>query len=378
MAINYRCLNCKSEFKLDKRKCPNCGDTNFSNRKYKVTVRLPDGRWVKRQTKTLDDAKKIEAHFTVSPTDSLLALQKSPLIKEVWEEYIAWAEIAKRSWKDDRARYRNNIESTFGSMKMDAITPQHVRRWLTQVRKRTNRYGKPIAMATVTQIFVLLKRIFNWAIKQDLYAGRNPCNKIELPKFDNQRTRVLTKAEYAKLRKLLSEWPDRHAVRAILFALYSGRRFGEIVTLEWNSVDFDLGIITFRGYNTKNARTQSIPMNVNMRAILEEAKEAQRENTQRNALCFTEPNGGYFWNLSHKWGEIRDILKLGDFRFHDLRHTYASWLASSGEVDIYTLKELLGHRELLMTMRYAHLINGALRRGAGVADSVFGSGLVRR
>ena len=62
---------------------------------------------------------------------------------------------------------------------------------------------------------------------------------------------------------------------------------------------------------------------------------------------------------------------MGKFRFHDLRHTYASYLASSGKVDIYTLKELLGHSDIKMTMRYAHLINGALKKAACVADEVF-------
>jgi integrase/DNA-directed RNA polymerase subunit RPC12/RpoP len=370
MAINYRCLQCKSEFKLDKKKCPNCGDSNFTNRRYKVTVRLPDGRWIKRQTKSLGDAKTIEAHFKAATPNALLAGQKAPFIKEVWIEYIAWAEIAKRSWKDDRARYRLNIEQTFGSTRMNAITPQKVRKWLSGVRERTNRYGKPIKIGTVSQIFVLLKRLFNWAYKQGIYEGTNPCNKVTLPKFDNQRTSVLSKAQYAKLREVLAEWPDKATERAILFALYSGRRQGEILSLEWSNVDFDMGVLTFLGAYTKNARTQSIPMNENMRMILLEAWQAQQDDELRK-LCFPSAKGAYFSNLSHIWMGIRKQVGLGDFRLHDLRHTYASWLASSGHVDIYTLKELLGHREIKMTQRYAHLINGALRRGASVADDVF-------
>jgi integrase len=71
------------------------------------------------------------------------------------------------------------------------------------------------------------------------------------------------------------------------------------------------------------------------------------------------------------WRLIRKKAGLSHIRFHDLRHTFASWLASSGKVDIYTLKELLGHSDIEMTQRYAHLINGALLKAVNVADEVF-------
>lgn len=80
--------------------------------------------------------------------------------------------------------------------------------------------------------------------------------------------------------------------------------------------------------------------------------------------------GSYYKVLDRTWNLIRE--KAGfTIRFHELRHTYASYPASSGKVDIYTLKELLGHSSIEMIQRYAHLINGALRKAVCVADEVF-------
>ena len=88
---------------------------------------------------------------------------------------------------------------------------------------------------------------------------------------------------------------------------------------------------------------------------------------------FPNSKGKYFRNFTHIWHRIR--MKTGpgkkDYRFHDLRHTFATHLASSEKVDIYTLKELLGHRSTEMTQRYAHLTNGSLRKDTSIMEQVF-------
>jgi integrase len=83
--------------------------------------------------------------------------------------------------------------------------------------------------------------------------------------------------------------------------------------------------------------------------------------------------GKYFRSFTHIWYRIRKSTGRGkkDYRFHDLRHTFATHLASSEKVDIYTLKELLGHRSIEMTQRYAHLTNGSLRKATSIMDRNF-------
>ena len=118
-------------------------------------------------------------------------------------------------------------------------------------------------------------------------------------------------------------------------------------------------------YNTKNKQSQTVPINKNCIKILRKCQELKLSE-----FVFPSTVGNYYSTFDETWRRIRRKAGL-TIRLHDLRHTYASYLASSGKVDIYTLKELLGHSTIEMTQRYAHLVNGALKRAVHVADEVF-------
>ncbi len=222
------------------------------------------------------------------------------------------------------------------------------------------------APATIKQVLVLTKRIFNWSIKQGYYLGSNPCNSIEMPSFDNRVTNPLSKDGLKSLMVALEAWKNERAVLVIKFALYSGKRRGEILNLPWNSVDFENRTLTLQAANIKSKKTQSIPLNNHCIVILKRCRELKISD-----LVFPSSTGNYFKSFDTAWKNIHKKAGIPTTRFHDLRHTFASYLASSGKVDIYTLKELLGHSTIEMTQRYAHLVNGALRRAVEVADEVF-------
>jgi integrase len=187
---------------------------------------------------------------------------------------------------------------------------------------------------------------------------------VDTPKFDNQVTNPLLKEDLERLLSYLSSWDNERAALLIKFALFSGRRRGEILKLKWKDVNFDAGYVTFVGETTKNKRSQSVPLNANCLAILTRCHELKLSD-----WVFASSTGAFYTTFENTWKRLKKSLAL-PYRFHDLRHSFASYLASSGKVDILTLKELLGHRELKMTQRYAHLINGALQKGANVADEV--------
>jgi integrase len=138
--------------------------------------------------------------------------------------------------------------------------------------------------------------------------------------------------------------------------------------LKWKDVDLETGYVTYPGMITKNARTQSLPVNQNCLAILKRCKELKLTH-----WVFPSSTGAYYQSFEATWKRLKTKLAL-PYRFHDLRHTMASYLASSGQIDIMVLRDLLGHRELKMTQRYSHLINGALKKGANIADDVFKAG----
>jgi integrase len=217
--------------------------------------------------------------------------------------------------------------------------------------------GQPYAPATRHRVFEVLSRLFNWSIKMGLYSGENPCRPAKPPRYDNQRQRYLTDQEREALLAALSVESDQFAARAIRFLMWTGRRRGEVLAMEWTDVDMDRGFVTFR--HTKNGKVQTVPVN-------SKAMDVLRSCPRISDLVFPCSTGRHLY-LWRQWDRIRARAGLTGLRCHDLRHAFASTLASSGRVDIYTLQRLLGHSQITMTQRYAHLMPGALRDAAEVA-----------
>jgi integrase len=315
---------------------------------------------------SLDLAKKVEAKFkTQAVEEDVFDIHRAPVIDAVWEKYIQWAKLNKRSWIDDRIRWKLHVHPFIKGMNMDKITPSKIQEVLNDMATKETPKGGHYAPATIKQALVLTKRVFNWSIQQKLYQGLNPCKSISVPKFDNQITNPLDQNSLTSLLNVLDSWENERAVLVTRFALYSGKRKGEILKLTWDCIDLENGFITLQSSMTKNKQTQTIPMNRHCKEIISRCMELKVSE-----LVFPSTVGNYYSTFDETWKRIRKKAGL-TIRFHDLRHTYASYLASSGKVDIYTLKELLGHSTIEMTQRYAHLVNGALRRAVCVADEVF-------
>jgi integrase len=303
-------------------------------------------------------AQKVEAKFkTQAVEEDVFAIKpKAPNIQDVWPKYLAWAKLNKRSWEGDKSRWTIHIESDLKGP-MDNIKAHHIQ----AILNRMTPHYKP---ATTKQALVLIRRVFNWSHEQSLYEGPNPCDRIKIPKFDNRVTNPLSRDDIDSLMKTLETWPNPRAVMIIKFALYSGKRRGEILNMKWDDVDLQNGLLTLS--QTKANKKQTLPINKRCMSILTKAQDVRISD-----YVFSTRTGLFYNGFGNVWNNVRRRAGLEGFRFHDLRHTYASYLASSGKVDIYTLKELLGHSTIEMTQRYAHLVNGALRRAVEVADEVF-------
>jgi integrase len=338
--------------------------------KYKVRVRLADGKWLSKQMDNLKQAKDMEAKYRVDKIKAdEFGIHKAPQIDKIWKQYIKWAEANKRSWKSDKGRWEIHIARHVKNKRMNQITPGNVQKMVAQLNESkstsTRNKGKTLAPATVKQCVVLLGRVYSWATKRKLYHGPNPCTKIELPRFDNRQTDPLKADQIKKLLSILDTDKNQFACRVIKFALFSGRRRGEILGLTFDDIDFDNRLITFRGENTKNKFTQTIPANDGCMSVLEQCKKYRISD-----FVFPCTTGSYYSSFPRTYYRIMKKAKI-KARFHSLRHSFGSWLASSGEVSIYELQNLLGHRDIALTQRYATLFDDALRRSSNVADKVF-------
>jgi integrase len=264
---------------------------------------------------------------------------------------------ARRSRYSDVSRYKLYLSKAFGTKTPDQIVTLDVDRVRLTLLKK-------LSPATVHHVLTLLKRIVSFGVSRGLCQRPDEARlRIELPRVDNTRTESMTHEQMSAYLAALDKEPNRNLAAALKLALTTGIRKGALMSLLWEDVDFQSGFISLQGKNAKSGRTSRIPLSRAARAVLE-----QVERTADSEFIF--PGGRSIEAVSRR---IRDAAGLPkDFRpMHGLRHSFASALASSGKVDLYTLQQLLTHGSPQMTMRYAHLHDQALKRAAGVADEIF-------
>jgi integrase len=136
----------------------------------------------------------------------------------------------------------------------------------------------------------------------------------------------------------------------ILLSINTGIRQGEIFSLRWENVNFEQSLLTIEGAYAKSGKTRHIPLNTEAFKVL----KGWRQQTENSDFVFPGKNGQRFNNIKKAWAGLLKSAKIENFRWHDLRHHFASKLVMA-EVDLNTVRELLGHSDMSMTLRYAHL-----------------------
>jgi integrase len=149
-----------------------------------------------------------------------------------------------------------------------------------------------------------------------------------------------------------------HLSPIVLLAINTGLRRGELLQLNWDDVDLERAILTVRGEGAKSGKTRHVPLNAEAVRVLREW-----QGPTRSGLIFPGEDGEQMTHLKSAWMRVAKMAKLRAFRFHD-RHTFASKLVQRG-VDLNTVRELLGHSDFSLTLRYAHL--AAENKAAAVA-----------
>nr|WP_239061050.1 site-specific integrase [Desulfovibrio sp. JC022] len=188
-----------------------------------------------------------------------------------------------------------------------------------------------------------------------------------MPKLNNTKTEDLTGKQLARLLEAIENEPNKSAGSLMLMALYTGMRKGEIYRLQWQDIDFERGFILIRA--PKGGIDQRIPINTPARNVLED----QQTRTGNSEWIFPGRFEGHVKDMREHLERIRTNAGLPkDFRpMHGLRHVFASTLASSGQVDMYTLQKLLTHKSPAMVQRYAHLRDDAMQRASEVAGDMY-------
>ena len=261
-------------------------------------------------------------------------------------QQLVLSSSSKRGITTEMGRWQHHIAPFLGNIPLDGVKNVQI----MQLRKVLEE--KSLSPQSVYHCLSLVRRVLRRAVEWELYAG--PVPVFRMPKFDNRRLRFLSEAEAAYLLQNLSSrselWHD-----ITKFALYTGLRAGEIYGLMPYHVD--IAIRSVKIYDTKNTLSRVIPLNDIALNIVE---KYYRHSVQ--SLPLFNHNGEL--PTAH-YKVFRCAIKACGFNrgikdrrervcFHTLRHTFASWLVQKG-YPLAMVGTLLGHKDIKMTMRYAHL-----------------------
>jgi integrase len=291
-------------------------------------------------------------------------------------KYGPWLR-AERPEKRRSVETLQRLQANFAALldrPMVEISPWIIEKWRAEQRK----CGK--AQSTINRDFTVLRTVLSKAVLWKVLAS-HPLESLKPLKVDIAgRLRYLTLEEEARLRDALhqrdaeikaarargnawrrgrgyAELPtlekhrySDHLTPMVLLALNTGMRRGELFSVCWADVNFQTKTLTVRGKTAKSGQTRYIPLNSEALQVL----MVWYQQTLREGLVFPGKKGGRLDNVRKAWARVLKAADIRGFRWHDLRHTFASKLVMAG-VPLNTVRELLGHTTPAMTLRYAHL-----------------------
>ena len=290
------------------------------------------------------------------------------------EQYEPWARVHLKSAKPTMDRLRVDFGKWLGRP-MSSFNRWFIEGWR---KKELERGLSPVTTdRSVQRLQGALSKAVHWGLLDvHPFAGLKPL------KTDRRgRVRFLSAEEELRLRAALdARETAMRAVRerynrwriarhkpplplrdgdivdyispVVLLALNTGLRHAELMGLNWCDIDLEARVLTVAGSKSKNGQTRQVPLNREATELMTRWKT--QEGGERDEPVFKGPNGERLIRIDTAWRALRVAAKLGDYRMHDLRHHFASRLVQQG-ADLNTVRELLGHADITMVLRYAHL-----------------------
>lgn len=290
------------------------------------------------------------------------------------DHYTPWVKEHRKAGVKTLAHIKRCFINPFGDKPLLEITPALADQW------RTQRLKDGLTTETVNRDIATFKAALSKAVLWG-FIEKHPLEKLKLLKGDrSSKIRFLSSEEEQQLREATitrevrikserdkaNQWrkergydlfPDLNQVifadhmrPMILLSINTGLRRGEVFSLKWENVNLERATLTIEGTYAKSGKTRHIPLNTEALHVL----KSWRKQTDSTNLVFPSKNDEPFNNVKKAWAGILKIAKIKNFRWHDLRHHFASRLVMA-DVDLNTVRELLGHSEMTMTLRYAHL-----------------------
>lgn len=328
-----------------------------SGPRWEVDYRDPDYRRLRRRFDRKKDADAFEATVrTVKRTGKFKEIfgedkPKSHKFQEAMEAYVENFR-GQKSFSSFKSYIANMLLNYFGDRPLDQISYRDLENFKTKRKLAITRNGTVRSDAQVNRELAVLKHFLNKCVEWDFLAV-SPFKRGRslISKENNLRTRFLTDDE---ANRLLDECKTIRPI--VKTALLTGMRLNEILGLKWDHIRH--GQIHLKADETKSQKARQIPICDDLANLLSELRQI---NQPRSSFVFIKKDGSRFRSVRTAFDNACRRAGIYDFHFHDLRHTFASHLVMAG-ADLASVQKLMGHSDIKMTMRYAHLAPGHLEK----------------
>jgi integrase len=325
--------------------------TESGERHYQVKVRL---KGYPPQAATF--RRKKEAERWAQATEAALrerryfkaAQSERRTVGELIDRYICEILPTKRSARSQRAQllwWRNELRD----LTLADLTPAMIAECRDRLARGETPSGKPASPATQVRYLAALSHVFTVAVREWGWIDDNPAKKVRRPTEPGGRVRFLSEDERAALLAASKRDTNPLLYPLVVLALATGARLGELLSLRWPDVDLSRGVA--RLTRTKNGEPRSLPLARHARELLQALAAVRRADSP---FVFPSEHGRTPATLRKPWERAVSEAGITNFRFHDLRHTAASYLAMTGATPS-EIAAVLGHKTLAMVKRYAHL-----------------------
>ncbi|AUM12469.1 tyrosine-type recombinase/integrase [Ketobacter alkanivorans] len=320
--------------------------TSKGETRYQAIVRL---KGFPPQTATFN--RKTDAKRWVTNTEAAIregrhfktTESKKHTLSDLIERYIKYVLPTKPKSQLKQAAQLRWWQSEIGYLTLSEVTPAR----LGEARDKLQRGRQP---ATVVRYMAALSHAFTIASNEWGWLEDNPLRKVRKPVEPRGRVRFLDEEERSRLLTACKQSDCESLYPVVVLALSTGMRQGEILSLEWPHVDLVRGYIYLS--DTKNGERRTVPLVSHAKELVLNLSKIRRVDTKLLFPSTVKPQSPVA--IRRPWGEALKAADIHDFRFHDLRHTAASYLAMNG-ASLAEIAEILGHKTLQMVKRYAHL-----------------------
>ncbi len=337
--------------------CIEYRNANRVKKRIKVGIH---GQIATEQARELAKQKLAHVAHGADPAETKKSNKSLPTMGELAKNYLERHGYKKRpkSLQEDQKKLKKLILPVFERQKVQQVTRRDVESFHKDLQKTPYQANRALA---------LLSKMFSLAVSWD-WRTDNPVLGIEKYQ-EEKRDRWLDKEELDRLWEVLDRYPTHGTAYIFKFLLLTGARKGEVLNATWGQFDLAKGVWTKPSHLTKQKKKEHLPLS---EKALEVLHILQKLNTQNSEYLFPgRVKGEPIKETKTFWNKVLKEANLENVRIHDLRHTHASHLVSSG-LSLSIVGKLLGHTQASTTQRYAHLADEPLRQAAELFGSKVG------